>query len=106
MRSVIAPVALSALLVHGANAGHDFVRRHANSARDAGTPPVKEVEMVASAWYTGWHATDFPLSNVSWDKYTQMTYAFGYELCFYGTQNSFLTFLHPASLSTTRQRSP
>ena len=36
------------------------------------------VEMVSTAWYAGWHATDFTLSNVSWDKYTQMTYAFGY----------------------------
>ena len=32
---------------------------------------------VSSAWYTGWHATDFPLSNVSWDKYTHIKYAFG-----------------------------
>lgn len=32
---------------------------------------------VSSTWYTGWHATDFPLSNVSWDKYTHIKYAFG-----------------------------
>ena len=31
---------------------------------------------VSSTWYTGWHATDFPLSNVSWDKYTHIKYAF------------------------------
>ncbi|KAJ8077992.1 hypothetical protein AAF712_005605 [Marasmius tenuissimus] len=31
---------------------------------------------VAMAWYAGWHATDFPLSSVSWEKYTHMTYAF------------------------------
>jgi hypothetical protein len=24
---------------------------------------------VSAAWYAGWHATDFPLSQVSWDKY-------------------------------------
>jgi chitinase len=35
-----------------------------------------EVEFVATAWYAGWHAQDFPLANVSWDKYTEMTYAF------------------------------
>ena len=34
---------------------------------------------VAAAWYTGWHATgtaEFPLSKVSWSKYTHITYAF------------------------------
>uniref|UniRef100_A0A8H7Y893 GH18 domain-containing protein n=1 Tax=Psilocybe cubensis TaxID=181762 RepID=A0A8H7Y893_PSICU len=31
---------------------------------------------ISAAWYTGWHATDFPLSNVSWSKYTHLTYAF------------------------------
>ncbi|KAJ3713157.1 glycoside hydrolase family 18 protein [Lentinula raphanica] len=28
------------------------------------------------SWYAGWHSTDFPLSQVSWSKYTQLTYAF------------------------------
>ncbi|KAF9463284.1 chitinase [Collybia nuda] len=32
--------------------------------------------LVAAAWYAGWHAKDFPLSKVSWSKYTHMTYAF------------------------------
>ncbi|KAF6763139.1 endochitinase [Ephemerocybe angulata] len=32
---------------------------------------------IAAAWYAGWHAADFPLSAVSWSKYTHMTYAFG-----------------------------
>ncbi|KAF8516327.1 glycoside hydrolase [Hysterangium stoloniferum] len=32
---------------------------------------------VASAWFAGWHAnTGFPVSSISWDKYTHMTYAF------------------------------
>jgi len=34
------------------------------------------VEMVATTWYAGWHGTDFPLVNMSWDKYTHVTYAF------------------------------
>lgn len=85
MRSVLAPVALSFLLAQGSSAsaswstGHSgFLRRH-NAARQVNDNATNttEVEMVASAWYTGWHATDFPLSNVSWDKYTQLTYAFG-----------------------------
>ncbi|KAJ6583772.1 glycoside hydrolase family 18 protein [Mycena sp. CBHHK59/15] len=34
---------------------------------------------VATAWYAGWHADSapaFPLSKVSWEKYTHLTYAF------------------------------
>jgi chitinase len=31
---------------------------------DAKTKP-----RVSAAWYAGWHATDFPLSKVSWHKY-------------------------------------
>jgi len=32
--------------------------------------------LVSAAWYAGWHVTDQPLSEVSWSKYTIMTYAF------------------------------
>ncbi|KAF8895737.1 glycoside hydrolase superfamily [Gymnopilus junonius] len=31
---------------------------------------------ISAAWYAGWHAKDFPLSQVSWSKYTHLTYAF------------------------------
>lgn len=32
---------------------------------------------VATSWYAGWHAdAGFPLSKVSWGKYTHLTYAF------------------------------
>ncbi|KAG7090923.1 hypothetical protein E1B28_009997 [Marasmius oreades] len=33
---------------------------------------------VAAAWYAGWHASEFPLSQVSWDKYTYLTYSFAF----------------------------
>ncbi|KAN0091397.1 glycoside hydrolase family 18 protein [Tylopilus felleus] len=34
-------------------------------------------ELVAAAWYTGWHATaGFPLSDVSWGQYNTMIYSF------------------------------
>jgi len=37
----------------------------------------KTYASVASAWYAGWHSTEgFPLSKVSWSKYTHLTYAF------------------------------
>ncbi|TFK25208.1 endochitinase [Coprinopsis marcescibilis] len=40
-------------------------------------PGDGETPLIAAAWYTGWHSTDFPLSRVSWSKYTHITYAFG-----------------------------
>ncbi|ETW81104.1 glycoside hydrolase family 18 protein [Heterobasidion irregulare TC 32-1] len=33
-------------------------------------------DLVAASWYAGWHSADVPLSGVSWEKYTHMTYAF------------------------------
>ncbi|EJD03470.1 glycoside hydrolase [Fomitiporia mediterranea MF3/22] len=32
--------------------------------------------MVSSAWYASWHANDFTLDDVPWDKYTHLTFAF------------------------------
>ncbi|KAI0313932.1 chitinase [Amylostereum chailletii] len=33
-------------------------------------------DLVAASWYAGWHADDVPIQNVSWSKYTHMTYSF------------------------------
>ncbi|TFK64051.1 endochitinase [Pluteus cervinus] len=34
-------------------------------------------DKVASAWFAGWHASSgFAVSNITWSKYTQMTFAF------------------------------
>ncbi|THU95533.1 glycoside hydrolase [Dendrothele bispora CBS 962.96] len=38
--------------------------------------PSPALGAIFTGWYTGWHATDIPLSSVSWSKYTHMTYAF------------------------------
>ncbi|CCM03883.1 uncharacterized protein FIBRA_06034 [Fibroporia radiculosa] len=38
------------------------------------------VDMVSSAWYAGWHADNFTLNNVSWDKYTHLIYSFATTL--------------------------
>ncbi|KAI0000659.1 chitinase [Russula compacta] len=32
--------------------------------------------VIASSWYAGWHSEDFPISNISWNKYTSVIYAF------------------------------
>jgi len=38
---------------------------------------VTSVSKVATAWFAGWHSdVGFPVSKVSWDKYTELTYAF------------------------------
>lgn len=31
---------------------------------------------IAASWYAGWHIQDVPLANVSWSKYTHLTYSF------------------------------
>jgi hypothetical protein len=31
---------------------------------------------VSAAWYTGWHATQYPPSAIAWDKYSLLTYSF------------------------------
>lgn len=31
---------------------------------------------IAASWYAGYHASDFPVQNVSWSKYTHVIYAF------------------------------
>ncbi|KAI0364435.1 chitinase [Pilatotrama ljubarskyi] len=31
---------------------------------------------VATGWYAGWHSSDFTLDDVSWNKYTHLTYSF------------------------------
>ncbi|KAF9232669.1 glycoside hydrolase family 18 protein [Melanogaster broomeanus] len=33
-------------------------------------------ESIAAAWYAAWHATEFPLSKVSWEKYNTLIYSF------------------------------
>ena len=49
------------------------------SARGQGSNTSKS-SLVSAAWYAGWHSGDFPLSAVSWDKYTHLTYSFAYVL--------------------------
>ena len=38
--------------------------------------PSGNQTFVAAAWYAAWHSDDFPLSKVSWSKYSSMIYAF------------------------------
>ncbi|KAJ7885186.1 glycoside hydrolase family 18 protein [Mycena olivaceomarginata] len=33
-------------------------------------------DVIASAWYPGWLATDFPPSSISWNRYNAMTFSF------------------------------
>jgi len=40
-----------------------------------GTGPTS---FVSSAWYPGWESQKFPVSGVSWQKYSLVTYAFAY----------------------------
>ncbi|QRV85312.1 chitinase [Ceratobasidium sp. AG-Ba] len=67
----IAGVASSALAWPGlAHHEHPFHRRSVPVSTTAKAP-------VAASFFASWHANDFPLSKVSWDKYTTLIYAFG-----------------------------
>lgn len=37
---------------------------------------------VAATWYAGWDSSKFPLTNVSWSKYTHVTYSFAWVPAF------------------------
>lgn len=40
-------------------------------------PAARSKSKIAISWYAGWHSTEgFPLSKVSWNKYTHLTYSF------------------------------
>ncbi|KAM6494204.1 glycoside hydrolase family 18 protein [Amanita muscaria] len=48
----------------------------ASCVAGAFTAGTNDSPFVSTAWYTGWHYNDVPLANVSWSKYTHMSYAF------------------------------
>lgn len=33
---------------------------------------------VSAAWYPGWESANFPVSGISWSKYSLVTYSFAY----------------------------
>ncbi|KDQ55695.1 glycoside hydrolase family 18 protein [Jaapia argillacea MUCL 33604] len=37
---------------------------------------TRSSKKVASTWWASWHASDFPVSSLSWSKYSRVTYAF------------------------------
>ncbi|EKM79886.1 hypothetical protein AGABI1DRAFT_72570 [Agaricus bisporus var. burnettii JB137-S8] len=68
--------ALLALTVSAAAHNHG---RAASKEKECAAyePAPRSNSAVATSWYAGWHSTTgFPLSKVSWDKYTHLTYAF------------------------------
>jgi chitinase len=77
MRSLAAFI--FALAATSAAATHSpLSHRHTRRQRAYPTSPPT---LVASAWYTGWHAADFSLEDVSWSKYTHMAYTFACVVC-------------------------
>ncbi|KAF8598081.1 glycoside hydrolase [Ceratobasidium sp. AG-I] len=59
---------------HGHSRHAELAR--ALEARQTVAEPVAAKAPVSAAWYASWHAADFPLANVSWSKYTTVTYSF------------------------------
>ncbi|KAI0358738.1 chitinase [Trametes cingulata] len=53
---------------------HSLKRR---STCSAGRPVnASSFSRVSTGWYAGWHSSDFTLADVSWSKYTHLTYSF------------------------------
>ncbi|KAI5121787.1 hypothetical protein M0805_009779 [Coniferiporia weirii] len=50
----------------------------ANSAAPSGSSCLlnTDSDFIAASWYAGWHSSDFPPSNISWSKYTNVIYSF------------------------------
>ncbi|KAI0769395.1 chitinase [Trametes elegans] len=68
-----------ALALPVAQAKLDKAKRTCSPA--TGTPPTNsQPARVATAWFAGFHAKEFPLENISWDKYTHQTYSFATTL--------------------------
>lgn len=44
---------------------------------------VSSDDIVATTWYAGWHSQYLGVDDISWDKYTSVTYAFAYVLSAY-----------------------
>ena len=51
---------------------HDFAATDVSTTNSTNAT----VDMVAAAYFAGWHADNFTLDDVSWEKYTHMIYAF------------------------------
>ncbi|KAL7283986.1 hypothetical protein ACG7TL_001259 [Trametes sanguinea] len=66
---------VSAALAASASATGVSGAASGSSSSSSGNSSVGD-EVVASTWYAGWHGEDFPPENISWSKYTQVTYAF------------------------------
>lgn len=49
-----------------------------NVARQQSNATTSNDDVVASAWYPGWLGNTSPPSNISWEKYNSMTFAFAY----------------------------
>jgi hypothetical protein len=58
--------------------GNNTVPDHGNGTSTNGTTPTGSCvkNKVMTGWYTGWHAQQFPLEQLSWKKYSIVTYAF------------------------------
>ncbi|KZT29101.1 glycoside hydrolase family 18 protein [Neolentinus lepideus HHB14362 ss-1] len=46
------------------------------ASRIGGVASLASTSQVASTWWTSWHASDFPVSKLSWSKYNRVIYAF------------------------------
>ena len=70
--------ALAASLVTAAPSYGDVLPTQPVSTPSSGTNGTNSTSFISSAWYPGWESAKFPVSSVSWQKYSLVTYAFAY----------------------------
>ncbi|EUC54057.1 glycoside hydrolase family 18 protein [Rhizoctonia solani AG-3 Rhs1AP] len=58
------------------HSSHSSIARALQTRQETSAPAAKPKEPVAATWFASWHANDFPLANVSWNKYTTVSYSF------------------------------
>lgn len=74
---LFASAVLGASPFHSRDFHHQIARSLASNNVSTTNSTNSTVDMVAAAYYTGWHAANFTLDDVSWEKYTHLIYAFG-----------------------------
>ncbi|KAI0633477.1 chitinase [Trametes polyzona] len=69
-------LALSAAIPFADAKPHSLRRTCPGKSTGSGSGSSDKSSRVAAGWYAGYHSSDFTLQDVSWDKYTHLTFSF------------------------------
>ncbi|KAI0743675.1 chitinase [Daedaleopsis nitida] len=74
MKSILSFALLALPLAYAKS--HSLKRTCPSKHSSAPNNTASDSSLVSAAWYAGWHSDDFPLDQVSWSKYSHLTYSF------------------------------